>query len=127
MEQYLIDTNAVSDYFANAFPLKGMQFMDTVIDAIPNLSVMTQIELLCWNTNNKIELKVKAFIQDSNILDINTKVITYCVLIRKGKKIKTPDAIIAATAVSHGLTLISRNISDFKNIKGLKLIDPHSL
>ena len=127
MEQYLIDTNAVSDYFANAFPLKGMQFMDTVIDAIPNLSVMTQIELLCWNTNNDIELKVKAFIQDSNILDINTKVITYCVLIRKGKKIKTPDAIIAATAVSHGLTLISRNISDFKNIKGLKLIDPHSL
>ena len=127
MEQYLIDTNAVSDYFANAFPLKGMQFMDTVIDAIPNLSVMTQIELLCWNTNNEIELKVKAFIQDSNILDINTKVITYCVLIRKGKKIKTPDAIIAATAVSHGLTLISRNISDFKNIKGLKLIDPHSL
>lgn len=126
MEQYLIDTNAVSDYFANAFPLKGMQFMDTVIDAVPNLSVMTQIELLCWNTNNDIELKVKAFIQDSTILDIDANVIAYCVSIRKGKKIKTPDAIIAATAVSHGLTLISRNSSDFKNIKGLKLIDPHS-
>ena len=127
MEQYLIDTNAVSDYFANAFPLKGMQFMDIVIDAVPNLSVMTQIELLCWNTNNDIELKVKAFIQDSTILDIDTNVIAYCVAIRKGKKIKTPDAIIAATAVSHGLTLISRNSSDFKNIRGLKLIDPHSL
>ena len=127
MEQYLIDTNAVSDYLANAFPLKGMQFMDTVIDAAPNLSIITQIELLCWNTENDIELNVKSFIADSIILNIDDNVIVNCVAIRKGKKIKTPDAIIAATALTHGLTLISHNTNDFKNIKGLKFIDPHAL
>lgn len=127
MEQYLIDTNAVSDYLANAFPLKGMQFMDTVIDAAPNLSIITQIELLCWNTENDIELNVKSFIADSIILNIDDNVIANCVAIRKGKKIKTPDAIIAATALTHGLTLISHNTNDFKNIKGLKFIDPHAL
>ena len=62
MEQYLIDTNIVSDYFSASFPIAGMRFMDTVIDAIPNLSIITQIELLCWNTNATTEQKVKNFI-----------------------------------------------------------------
>jgi predicted nucleic acid-binding protein len=40
---------------------------------------------------------------------------------------RLPDAIIAATALVYDLVLISRNISDFKNIDGLQVIDPHSL
>lgn len=47
MEQYLIDINVVSDYFSASFPPAGMQLMDDVMGAIPNLSVITQIELLC--------------------------------------------------------------------------------
>ncbi len=45
-----MDTNVVSDYLSASFSATGMQFMDTIIDIIPNLSVITQIELLCWNT-----------------------------------------------------------------------------
>lgn len=52
MERYLIDTNVISDYFSADLPQNGLQFMDSVVDAIPNLSVITQIELLCWNTDN---------------------------------------------------------------------------
>ena len=44
--------------------------------------------------------------------------------IRKKHKIKLPDAIIAATSIVYDLTLVSRNISDFKTIEGLKLINP---
>lgn len=51
MEQYLIDTNVISDYFSASLPETGLQFMDTVIDAVPNLSVISQIELLCWKTD----------------------------------------------------------------------------
>ena len=47
MEQYLIDTNVVSDYFSASLPANGLLFMDSVIDAIPKLSVISQIELLC--------------------------------------------------------------------------------
>ena len=43
--------------------------------------------------------------------------------IRKAHKLKLPDAIIAATAIVYDLTLISRNVSDFKNINGLKIMD----
>jgi len=100
MEQYLIDTNVVSNYFSASFTAAGMKLMDTAIDAIPNLSVITQIELLCWQTDAATEQGIKDFIADSIILDITQDVITTCVNLRKGKKIKTPDAIIATTALA---------------------------
>ena len=127
MEQYLIDTNIVSDYFSASLPVAGMDFMDAVINDIPHLSIITQIELLCWSTDINTTQNVKQFISDSIVFDISPDIIEHCVNIRKYKKVKTPDAIIAATALSYDLTLITRNNSDFKNISGLKLTDPHSL
>jgi predicted nucleic acid-binding protein len=47
--------------------------------------------------------------------------------LRKKNKTKLPDAIIAATALELGLTLITRNIGDFKNIPNLKSINPWDL
>ena len=46
------------------------------------------------------------------------------ILIRKMHKIKLPDAIIAATAMTHHLTLVTFNISDFNKIFGLNLLVP---
>lgn len=34
------------------------------------------------------------------------------------------DAIIAATALVHDLTLVTRNLDDFRWIAGLRLLDP---
>jgi predicted nucleic acid-binding protein len=76
MERYLIDTNVVSDYFSASLPATGLQFMDLVIDAVPNLSVITQIELLCWKTDIAKEQAVKDFIADSEVLDITPDVIS---------------------------------------------------
>jgi predicted nucleic acid-binding protein len=127
MERYLIDTNVVSDYFSASLPATGLQFMDSVINAVPNLSVITQIELLCWKTDIKKEQVVKEFIADSEVLEISPDVIINCVNIRRNKKIKTPDAIIAATAIADDYTLISNNDKGFKGIKGLKYINPYSI
>ena len=44
--------------------------------------------------------------------------------LRQQFRIKLPDAIIAATALVYDLTLITRNAVDFKNIAGIKLINP---
>lgn len=127
MEQYLIDTNIVSDYFSATIPTSGLLFMDTVIDATPRLSVITQIELLCWKTDIETEQKVKDFISDSILLNISSDVISFCVTIRRDKKIKTPDAIIAATALAFNFTLITHNEKDFAAISALKVIDPYKL
>ena len=127
MEQYLIDTNTVSDYFSASFSADGMALMDAAIDATPNISIITQIELLCWNTDTATTQNVQNFIVDSVVLDISPDVITQCVALRKAKKIKTPDAIIAATALAYGYTIITNDEKDFSNIKGLKVINPHKL
>jgi predicted nucleic acid-binding protein len=42
----------------------------------------------------------------------------------KQSRIKLPDAIIAATALSSNLTLLTRNVSDFKHIQGLTVVNP---
>ena len=127
MEQYLIDTNVISDYFSASLPVRGLQFMDFVIDEIPNISIITQIELLCWKTETAKEQQIKDFIADSVISNITANVIANCVSIRRSKQIKTPDAIIAATAITHGHTLITNNEKDFTNISGLKIINPYKM
>ena len=127
MEQYLIDTNVISDYFSASLPERGLQFIDSVVDTAPHLSVISQIELLCWKTDGDKEQKIKDFIADSIILDITQDVIMYCVSIRRNRKIKTPDAIIAATALSYGYTLITHNEKDFSNIRGLKVVNPFTI
>ena len=127
MEQYLIDTNVVSDYFSASLPAGGLWFMDAIIDAVPNLSIISQIELLCWKTDTTKEQLVKDFIADSIMFNITSNVIAHCVDIRRNKKMKTPDAIIAATAITHGLTLVTNNEKDFTNINGLKIINPFKI
>ena len=42
----------------------------------------------------------------------------------KQRKIKLPDAIVAATALSENMVLVTRNTWDFKNIDGLVLLNP---
>ncbi len=43
--------------------------MDKVIDAVPNISIISQLELLCWKTDETTTLNVKDFIDDSVVLD----------------------------------------------------------
>jgi len=125
--QYLIDTNAVIDYLGNKLPASGMDFMNTVIDAVPNVSVVTKIEVLGFNAPEQHYKTLSDFINDATVLDLTNNVVEASIEIRKKHKTKLPDAIIAATALVYDLVVISRNISDFKNIDGLKVIDPHSL
>lgn len=127
MGHYLIDNNVISTYFSGLFNEKSSNFIADIIDQTPNISVITEIEALSWvNSDKQKEQVVKEFIQDANVLPLIPDIVKQCVIIRRSKKIKTPDAIIAATAIVHNLTLITSD-ADFSNIANLKVIDPHSL
>lgn len=67
------------------------------------------------------------FINDATVLDLTNNVVEASIDIRKKHKTKLPDAIIAATALVDDLVVISRNTSDFKNIDGLKVINPYEV
>ena len=50
------------------------------------------------------------------IIYINQNIADRVIEIRQRKKIKLPDAIIAATALEKQCGLVTRNVDDFKNI-----------
>ncbi|HUN17806.1 MAG TPA: hypothetical protein PK622_13365 [Saprospiraceae bacterium] len=48
MGQFLIDNNALSNFFSGQFSEIGMNFMAEVLDQSPLISVVTEIEALSW-------------------------------------------------------------------------------
>ena len=92
------------------------------------VSAVTKIEVLGWINATKEQLQpLYEFMEIANVLPINEAVIEKTIAIRQTKKIALGDAIIAATALVYDLVVISRNTSDFKNIDGLKVIDPNKI
>ena len=71
--------------------------------------------------------KLTDFIDLANTYQLTNEVEKQTIELRKHKKIKLPDAIIAATALVHGLTIISRNTKDFINISDLQYLNPYEL
>ncbi len=63
----------------------------------------------------------------ATILPIDDQVISKTINIRQNNKIALGDAIIAATAIVYNLTIVTRNISDFKNIENLMVVNPYDL
>ena len=120
---YLLDNNAISSFINNQLSENGMIFMSQVIDKVPIISVITEIEALSWINEDKTKEKyIKSFINDSIVISLSPEIVSQCVKIRRSKKIKTPDAILAATAIVYDFTLISNDYV-FKSIKSLKTID----
>ncbi len=124
---YLIDTNAVIDYLGDKLPGKGKVFMDGVINKGPQISFITQIELLCFQTSEKNLSLLSEFANDSTIYGVQEKITDITIDLRRTYSIKIPDALIAATAIHHKLTLITRNVKDFEKISNLSVINLYEL
>jgi predicted nucleic acid-binding protein len=123
--KYLIDTNAVIDYLDNKLPANAAAMLD---EEELEISVITRMELLAWRNADSQQLSIlNEFISSVVVWGLDEPVILKGIETRKSFRIKLPDAIIAATAIVHDLELITRNITDFKNIKGLRLMNPWEL
>jgi len=71
--------------------------------------------------------KLIQFVCIATVYDhINPDSVKRTISIRKQFKIKLPDAIIAATSMYYNITLITRNIDDFKRINNLQTLNPWS-
>lgn len=123
--QYLIDSNAVTDFLSGKFSENGMSFLGKIIDLTPNISVITRIEILSFITQNSRLLN--KFVEISNVIALDEEIIQKTIALRRSRKIKIPDAIIASTAIVKGYTLVTHNISDFEGIPSLKFIDIYSI
>jgi len=122
--RYLLDTNAVLDFMGKKLPEQSNLFLSEIIDNEINISAINKIELLGFSF---VEQVLIDFVSFANIYPINDEIIDKTIELRKNYKIKLPDAIIAATAILKGFTLITHNLKDFQRITELLLIDLHTI
>ncbi len=123
-----MDTNVIIDYTAKKFTGSAEVKLDAAFNDLFYYSIISRIEVLGFNADAVILQSLKDFLDLGNQYYITDDIAGQTILIRRGlPKLKTPDAIIAATALVSNHTLLSRDLEDFKNIRGLKIIDPYTL
>jgi len=129
MEQrYLIDSNAIIDYAASRLPQNGSDFLEQIFNIDFLISVAVKIEVLGFDDLPGKQKAMEEFVNTATVLPLDETVTKQTIQLRRQyKKLKLGDAIIAATALVYDLILISRNLSDFRDIQNLKIIDPHNL
>jgi hypothetical protein len=122
--KYLLDTNAVIDFSVLKLPNKAYKKLTSIIDSSPQISIISKIELLSLST---VPRQIIIFTDQALIIPLDDHVVDKTIELRKKYKIKLPDAVIAATAIQHDLTLITHNVDDFRKISTLKWTDSYTL
>jgi predicted nucleic acid-binding protein len=124
--EFLWDTNTVIYYLQKQFPPDAEVFIDGIVEHNqPVISVITEIELLCWRTAGDDSLAaIRDFISRSVVYELDEVIKLKTIEVRKQFKLKLPDAVIAASALVNDHTLITRNMSDFGKISTLKSVNP---
>jgi len=127
-KRYLLDSNTVIDYIAGLHPSNSRNWLNQLIDKEINVSVITKIEVLSFDPDIEDNYAILfAFFETSHVFGLTDGIVNKTIQIRQQHKIKLPDAIIAATALTNGLILVSRNIKDFKNIAALEIVNPYEI
>ncbi|MDR1804195.1 MAG: type II toxin-antitoxin system VapC family toxin [Treponema sp.] len=121
---YSLDSNVIIGYLAGRIPAFGMKFISGIVDKTPHISVISQIEVLRFNDTPENEAILAGFISNSVIHSPSPAVARRTIELCKQSKIKLPDAVIAATALTENFILVTRNTDDFKHISDFELLNP---
>ena len=125
---YLIDTNVFTKYTQEELSEKGNELVDGILNSFScQISVITRIELLSWNTDQETIDLIEEFIGMSKEFGLTEEIITKTATMRRNIKIKLPDAVIATTALVNDLILVSDNDKDFGKIPNLRYVNPTKL
>lgn len=136
---YLLDTNIVSEIrkISNGKANKGVvEWFKTAETGSQFISTITLFELqkgvlLAAHKNDFVKadalqawLDTIRFNFTGRTLPVNKKVALYCAALHIPNPKPAFDSLIAATALAHDLTLVTRNTSDFENIPNLRIVNP---
>ena len=91
----------------------------------PAVSAITYVEVLGFHRFAAGERRLlEDMFGSAVVLPIDDLVVTHAVRLRQARKMGLGDAIVAATALVHRRTLVTRNVADFEWIEGLTLHNP---
>ena len=134
---YLLDTDFVSDWL-NARPAAVRLFPRLLADGVA-ISIITHSETLEGILGGRDPLAAvrvfRTFLQGVRVLGV-TRTVTVSrrhaqlrlELRRQKRQVneRALDLLIAATALTYDLTLVTSNTRDYQDIPGLKLLDPRA-
>lgn len=111
MADILVDTDLFVDHLRGSHELKPSKHR-------LHYSVITRAELFAGNTATNL---VSTLLSPFREIPVDRDVAERAGRIRRESGIRMPDALIAATAIEHGLGLATRNRTDFDKVRGLRL------
>ena len=124
-QKWLIDTNIVIYYANDKIPSRSVKKVEEIIQQSFIISTITQIEVLGWYKITVAEKRrLTHFLNQATVLYVDKKIEQAAIALKQMQKMDTPDAIIAATCLVYGYTLVTRNSKDFTSIDYLKIYNP---
>jgi predicted nucleic acid-binding protein len=129
MGTYLIDSNTLIEYVGKQLPITGTLWLENLIDSEDGtLSIINWIEIFSYPAIEEEEKnRFEDLCERLVLLNVTFDIAERTALLRQKVKMKLPDAIIAATALVHRLTLVTNDTHDFKNVPGLAMVNPHDI
>ena len=118
----LFDTNILIDY------LNAVKAAKAEIErpAERFISIITWMEVLAGAHDEAEEEVIELFLRDFRVVELTRRVARQAIEIRRGRRIRLPDAIVWASARTESAVLVTRNTKDFpKDAPGLRV--PYSL
>ena len=121
MDMIILDTNAVIYYLQN--DKKAVQTIDKIRKKENlGISTITEIEIFSFPNLTEIQqLSITKWLEEITIFPVDSFLSRQAARLRRIYKIKTPDAIIASTAIFYNAKLITRD-KDFKKVKELDIL-----
>jgi predicted nucleic acid-binding protein len=107
----LVDTDVFIDHLRGAVELKPRRHR-------LHYSVVTRAELFAGSSATDLSVQL---LRPFRELAVDRTVAERAGRVRRETGIRLPDALIAATALEHGLDLASRNRRDFSRVPKLRL------
>jgi len=90
-----------------------------------SVSAVSYVEVLGYHKlTSENKQHFENFFQTTQMFPISDEIIQKASALRQQKKMSLGDALIAATALIHGLTLVTSNVKDFEWIEDLSVLDP---
>ena len=100
----------------------GQPAIKPYLNSILYISSITEVEFLGTKDLSRTEIKIREdLIKDCVVTPFDEEIKNIAIRIKQSIKMKTPDAIIAATAIKHKLPLLTAD-KDFKKVTDLSLI-----
>ena len=87
-----------------------------------HVSTINRAELLAGRSTD--EARVRLLLTAMIEIPVDAAIAERAGRIRRASQARLPDALIAATAIEHGLTLVTRQSSGFQGIRGLRVRAP---